>query len=175
MNNVSSKGFSMIEVLITLILICIGVLGMVAMQGRTIQYTQDSVQRNTAATLANDLIELMRAMPNGLPATSGFYKAKDASFPSATDAECQASPSAAAKQLACWGKKVELALPDAGSDDIQGEIYICRSKTAGSCTGDGSAVEIQLAWRVKEGECMETGLANNADKTICHYRLRSQI
>lgn len=173
MNN--AKGFSLIEVLITLILICIGLLGMVAMQGRTIQYTQDSAQRNTAATLANDLIELMRAMPNGLPASSGFYKSKIDSFPTATDAECQASPSIAAKQLACWGKKLQAALPDAAAKDITGEIYICRSKTTGSCTSDGSAVEIQLAWRVKKGECMETGLANDADTTICHYRLRSQI
>ncbi|MCR3769086.1 type IV pilus modification protein PilV, partial [Pseudomonas aeruginosa] len=45
-------GFSMIEVLVALVLISIGVLGMVAMQGRTIQYTQESVQRNAAAMLA---------------------------------------------------------------------------------------------------------------------------
>ena len=32
-------GFSMIEVLITLLLVCIGVLGMVALQGKTIAYT----------------------------------------------------------------------------------------------------------------------------------------
>ena len=56
----------MIEVLVTLVLISIGVLGMVALQARTIQYTQDAVQRNTAAMLANDLVELMRAMPEGL-------------------------------------------------------------------------------------------------------------
>ena len=40
----------MIEVLITPLLVCIGVLGMVALQGKTIAYTQDSVQRNVAAT-----------------------------------------------------------------------------------------------------------------------------
>ncbi|PZP23338.1 type IV pilus modification protein PilV [Pseudomonas kuykendallii] len=173
MNNTFTKGFSLIEVLITLVLICIGVLGMVAMQGRTIQYTQDSVQRNTAAVLANDLIELMRAMPNGLPAASDFYKSKSEDFPTATDDECQASPSTAEKQLACWAKKLDLSLPDASS--LANEMYVCRSKTENSCTGDGSAVEIQIAWRVKKGECMEANLATDADKTICHYRLRSQI
>ncbi|KUJ92033.1 MAG: type 4 fimbrial biogenesis protein PilV, partial [Pseudomonas sp. 63_8] len=43
-----SRGFSMIEVLVTVLLICIGVLGLVALQGRTIAYTQDSAYRNAA-------------------------------------------------------------------------------------------------------------------------------
>lgn len=76
--NKRSSGFSMIEVLVTLVLISIGVLGMVALQARTIQYTQDAVQRNTAAMLANDLVELMRAMPEGL---ADFYNAAGTTFP----------------------------------------------------------------------------------------------
>ena len=43
------SGFSMIEVLVTLIIVTTGVLGMVAMQGRSIQFTQDSAQRSTAS------------------------------------------------------------------------------------------------------------------------------
>ena len=66
------RGFSMIEVLVTILLICIGVLGLVALQGRTITYTQDSALRNAAAMLADDLQEMMRAdldkvIANGLP------------------------------------------------------------------------------------------------------------
>ena len=47
----AEAGFSMIEVLVTILLICIGVLGLVALQGRTITYTQDSALRNAAAML----------------------------------------------------------------------------------------------------------------------------
>ena len=66
----TNKGFSLIEVLVALLLTTIGVLGMVALQGRSIQYTQDSVQRNTAILLSGDLIEIIRAHPKELFNTS---------------------------------------------------------------------------------------------------------
>lgn len=77
------SGFSMIEVLVALLLISIGVLGMIAMQGKTIQYTADSVERNKAAMLGSNLLESMRASPKALydvkdqmATQSDFFKAK---------------------------------------------------------------------------------------------------
>ena len=55
----NSRGFSLIEVLVTIVLTTVGILGMVALQSRSIQYTQDSDNRNAAVTLANDLIEMV--------------------------------------------------------------------------------------------------------------------
>lgn len=165
----------MIEVLVTLVLISIGVLGMVALQARTIQYTQEAVQRNTAAMLANDLVELIRAMPDGLT-SSGFYNAAGTVFPEPAGV-CAPLPANAAGQLGCWAEKAKSALPDA-SDLLTSEFYICRTNTANTCTGSGNAIEIQLAWRVKEGTCIdpnEDEEDGDADKTICHYRLRTQI
>lgn len=172
-------GFSMIEVLVTLVLISVGVLGMVALQARTIQYTQDSVQRNVAATLANDLVELMRATPTGLPAASGFYKAAGQAFPD-TPSSCTPLPSEASAQLGCWVSKVKTALPGVVSaeegvaDLLDSDFYVCRTSTANSCTGTGTAVEIQIAWKMKAGECMDPN-DENGDSTICRYRLRTQI
>lgn len=168
-----SSGFSMIEVLVTLVLISIGVLGMVALQVRTIQYTQDAVQRHTAAMLANDLLELIRAMPDGLPASSGFYNAKGTALPD-LPASCTPLPNNAADQLGCWAEKARVALPGA-SDLLTNEFYVCRTNTANECTGSGNAIEIQLAWRAKEGDCVTPGTGPDADKTICRYRLRTQI
>lgn len=162
-----SSGFSMIEVLVTLVLISIGVLGMVALQARTIQYTQDAVQRNTAAMLANDLVELIRAMPDGL---NDFYKKASDVFPETPATGCTPLPASAEAQLGCWAEKAKTALPGA-SDLLTSEFYICRTATANTCSGAGNAIEIQLAWRVKEGDCENSG----DDKTICYYRLRTQI
>ena len=172
-------GFSMIEVLVTLILVSVGVLGMVALQARTIQFTQDSVQRNVAATLANDLVELIRATPTGLPATSGFYKAEGQAFPD-TPSSCTPMPSTASAQLGCWVSKVKTALPgvvsteDGVADLLSSDFYVCRTNTANSCSGAGTAVEIQIAWRTKAGECMDPN-DEEEDSTICRYRLRTQI
>lgn len=168
-NRRHASGFSMIEVLVTLVLISIGILGMVALQARTIQYTQDAVQRNTAAMLANDLVELIRAMPDGLPTSSGFYNAKGTAFPT-PPSSCTPLPTNAAGQLSCWAEKAKSALPGAG-DLLTSEFYICRTNTANTCSGAGNAIEIQLAWRGKDGSCVDQG----TDKTICRYRLRTQI
>jgi len=121
----TNKGFSLIEVLVALLLTTIGVLGMVALQGRSIQYTQDSVQRNTAILLSGDLIEIIRAHPkelfntsppqfpmnSGLKSSSMFYKEAGSDF---IDREsCVASPTRiaqTAKELRdCWADKVEAA------------------------------------------------------------------
>ena len=58
-----SNGFSLIEVMVTLVLTTIGILGMVAMQGRSIQYSQDAVHRNAAVMLTGDLLEIIRTNP----------------------------------------------------------------------------------------------------------------
>ncbi|MDU9406660.1 type IV pilus modification protein PilV [Pseudomonas sp. zfem001] len=176
MKRKAENGFSMIEVLVTLVLISVGVLGMVALQTRTIQYTQDSAQRNVAIILANDLAEMMRAMPTGFPNSSGFYKAGGANFPEKPD-DCTPLPNNAAGQLACWADKVEKMLPVAADTDdgdslLKSDFHICRTNTANSCTGTGTTVEIQIAWRGKAGECIGS---NGAASSICHYRLRTQI
>ncbi|HLD66300.1 MAG TPA: type IV pilus modification protein PilV [Pseudomonas sp.] len=168
----SSHGFSLIEVLITLVLISIGVLGMVAMQGRTVQYTQDSVQRNTAAMLANDLLELIRTSPAG---ATDFYKAAGTEFAD-VPASCAVTTQVPTEQLSCWAQKASKLLPGVTPELLTSDFYICRSKDPDVCDEDeGSAVEIQLVWTVKAGECLDKANANNATSTTCSYRLRTQI
>lgn len=172
----AEHGFSMIEVLVTLLLISVGVLGMVALQTRTIQYTQDSAQRNVAIMLANDLAEMMRAMPTGLPTSSGFYKAAGANFPD-KPTTCSPLPSTAAGQLGCWADKVAKVLPvgalsEEGESLLKSDFHICRTSAAGTCNNSGNTVEIQVAWRAKSGECVD---ADGKSSTVCYYRLRTQI
>ncbi len=176
----TNKGFSLIEVLVALLLTTIGVLGMVALQGRSIQYTQDSVQRNTAIVLAGDLIEIVRAHPkelfntsppqfpmnSGLKDSSIFYK--DAGDELADRESCVASPTRIAKTAKelrdCWADKVEALLPG-GSELFDSDVYVCRSSIAGDCDNKGSMLEIRLAWRVRE--CLD---ASNSD--VCSYTVR---
>ncbi|WP_282343008.1 type IV pilus modification protein PilV [Pseudomonas sp. PS02288] len=181
MNDISRQsGFSMIEVLVTFLLITIGILGMVALQGKTIAYTKDSSQRNTAAMLADDLFELIRANPDAILSADGnlkastgdYYKAKGSDFPSAPSS-CATTPSSASQQLACWAQEASKLLPGA-ADLLNSEFYVCRSTSPGpsGCGSAGSAIEIQLAWKVKNGECLEE--TPSEDTTICYYRLRSE-
>lgn len=180
-----ARGFSLIEVLVALVLVAVGVLGMVALQGRAIQYTQDAVQRNAAVTLVNDLTEIIRSNPDemftspptastpyygGFKTSSPFYKEEGEDFDPAPG-DCVALPKKGAEQLACWVAAVRRELP--GDDELFKEnTYICRSSTQGACDGKGSMLEIQLAWQVQDGACPDE---RTPDDTTCIYRTRVEL
>lgn len=176
-----TKGFSLIEVLVSLVLISIGILGMVTLQGRTQELTQDSIQRSSAALLADELIEQIRANPKAILSSktqllevSSYYKAKGTSFPAepASPKDCTPYPNTPDLQLGCWKQKALAQLPDASTLSIT-EFYICRSPTPKVCDSTkGSAIEIQIAWRVKKGMCLDPSAA---DETICTFRARAEI
>jgi len=180
----TNKGFSLIEVLVALLLTTIGVLGMVALQGRSIQYTQDSVQRNTAIVLAGDLIEIIRANPkelfnmappqfpmnSGMKDTSLLYKKAGEDFNNR--AACVASPTRIAKTPQelrdCWADRIEALLPG-GTELFKDHVYICRSSAPDNCDNKGSMIEVRMAWQVREGACLD---ASDPDNTICTYTVR---
>jgi len=166
---IKSGGFSLIEVLVTLVLITIGVLGMVALQGKSIAFTQDTTQRNTAAMLAQDALELLRAQGK-------VSEKKEGDTFTAVD-NCTSTPNEADKQLGCWSQEAARLLPGVDADLLKNEFKVCKSRVPKKCDDSGTTVEIQLAWRVKNGECMDSEDTANpdADKGICRYRLRSEL
>ncbi|MDY0251235.1 MAG: type IV pilus modification protein PilV [Pseudomonas sp.] len=186
-----SQGFSLIEVLVTIVLTTVGILGMVALQSKSIQYTQDAVNRNAAVTLSNDLIEIMRShrddLFNNTPPISYSYTELVASSDiynasgelQLDDANCPASGLANSlqEQGDCWLKQVIETLPDA-SNLIAGSFRVCPSfkldaNGAPDCPGasyKGSTLAIQLAWRSKEEVC-----GKNSDSDICTFTTRVEL
>ena len=178
------KGFSLIEILITLLLISVGVLGMAALQTRTIQYTQHTSQRNNAIVLANEFVEIIRANPseiftdyppdfpmnNGLKDSSILYKQAGSDFSERETCVINANnvATSAQEQRDCWADRVEALLQD-GETLFSSDMYICRSASSGDCTSAGSMIEIHLAWRAPEDECPE---ASGSVETVCTYTLR---
>lgn len=190
----NSRGFSLIEVLVTIVLTTVGVLGMVALQGKSIQYTQDSVNRNAAVTLANDLIEIMRSHRDDLFANKPPLEYSYTELLSATtiynadgslklDADnCPDSGLANTlqEQGDCWLKQVQETLPDATA--LTGSFRVCPSfelttpafaDSAPKCAGanyTGSTLAIQLAWRSKEAIC-----GKDSDSDICTFTTRVEL
>ncbi len=195
----NSQGFSLIEVLVTIVLTTVGILGMVALQGRSIQYTQDAVNRNTAIALTSELVEIMRANRDGLfektpfdqspgkpikqamyselKETSVFYKA-NGSFDFAVS-DCATGLAQTAKQQAgCWLKNAQAKLPGASEAAISGKFMVCPSfklKASGEpeCAGGGykgSTMAIQLAWRSKEKVC-----GKDSNSEVCTFSTRVEL
>jgi len=61
-----AKGLSLIEILVTVVVLSIGLLGIAGMQAQGVKYSHDSYARSQATMLANELIERMHANPDGV-------------------------------------------------------------------------------------------------------------
>lgn len=188
-----NKGFSLIEVLVTLLLTTVGILGMVALQSNGVRYTQDAINRNNAVALTNDLIEIMRQYPNEfwlhtiesdydqLNNSTVLYN--DSGSISIASSTCPATdtPQTVTTQVACWLQRVESSLPGASTSTVKNKIKVCPSASLTNgevaCAGSnfrGSSMGIQLAWEVRPGECMDDSESNSTN-TVCIYQTRFEL
>lgn len=164
------SGFSLLEVLITVLLVAVGILGMVAMQGKAIQYTQDTTERTYAAMLANEYLEIIRATPSSILEDSTDSSLFN-SLPASTSEPCQdIDDELMATQLACWATRARLLLP--GADSLGSEYTSCISTEPGVCNSNGAAVEIRLAWHATGEGCLTK---NDVEDSLCTFTFRSQI
>ena len=184
------RGFSLIEVLVTIVLVTVGVLGMVALQAKSIQYTQDAINRNAAMTLAHELTEMMRAhrddvlrsspslnnLYTGLKDSTDIYQANGRLKLNSESCPSSSLPQSLVQQAHCWLKQVEATLPDAHS--LIDSFVVCPSYKLDNsqrpvCAGSsyqGSMLAVQLAWRSKESVCGE-----KSDSDICTFTTRVEL
>jgi len=55
----AERGVTLLEVLVSLLVFSIGILGMVALQARSVQYSVDAEDRTRAAAVANEVVSTM--------------------------------------------------------------------------------------------------------------------
>lgn len=109
----AQKGSSMIEVLVSMMILLVGILGIAGMQTRGLSNTKSSYLRTQAAIFADDIFDRMRA--NRDAAQVGQYDTAD-SATVATTAYTYGSASLSASALAAadrsdWFRKVSSTLP----------------------------------------------------------------
>lgn len=133
------RGFSIIEVVITMGIMSFGLLGIAGLQLSAMSKSRVTFERNQATLLANDLVERIRA---NLPAAaSGSYDVRTGSEQSTSTSSCkgaQASCSAsdmASADLADWSRRVDAVLNDASADVAVTVVG-----------GTASSVTLTLAW-----------------------------
>lgn len=93
----TQRGFSMIEVLVSLIVIAVGLLGLSGLQIASVKGTNNAHSRNVATNLAMELSERMRSNPNGVD--GGFYE-NDIDCSSNEPSQCKTAAFCTPNQIA---------------------------------------------------------------------------
>lgn len=118
----SHSGFTLIEILITVLILGIGLLGLAGLQTKGLQYDQVAFMRSQAAILADDIVDRMRANLLETQINGGY----DIAFEevSTTTADCAAvscdSTTMAGYDLKQWKDSLAAILPSGDGEITSG-------------------------------------------------------
>lgn len=111
------NGFSLIEILITVLVLAIGLLGLAGLQGTSLRNNQSAYVRTQATNLAYEIVDAMRA--NVTVARAGGYDIAYGTGPS--------SSGIAQDDLTNWRTRVSTTLPTGDSEIVRaGGIFTIR-------------------------------------------------
>ncbi|WP_448679200.1 type IV pilus modification protein PilV [Pseudomonas nicosulfuronedens] len=157
-SRMAQRGFYLIEVMVAVMLTSVALLGMQALQGRSIAYSHDSQQRQNALLLAADLARSIQAnrealVSKGKLSTDAAYLVPAGSnFPSLGNGQSCATSglgkaARAQRELACWVEQLRLKL-DTDDALLSDSTFICPSRDGKSCAAGSRQplLLIQLAW-----------------------------
>lgn len=134
------SGFTMIEVLVTLIILSIGLLGLAALQARSMVSNHNAYLRSQAIQSAYDIGDRMRANMAGVNAGHYNNVSGTAANPACITAGC--SPAQIARYDAFqWNTLLNQQLPSG----------------QGTITGNGSHFVISVMWNEARNEASGTG------------------
>ena len=135
------QGFSLIEVLITTIILAVGLLSIASLQFKGLQYSNDAFMRSHANILASDIIDRVRLNSANVNdyVDKNFVVPTDCTGNAACDpASCNPALTTAANDLICWHNQVATFVPPTGTANI--------SRTANNASPIPDEYELEIAW-----------------------------
>ena len=154
-------GFSLIEVLVSTIVLSIGLIGIASLQAVSLSNNQSSYMRSQATALAYDLADRMRS--NVASATSGMYDPGLMSLASGCNSTSGCTPQQMAQNdLSEWDATLGTHLP-------MGEGFVCRDSTPNdgadaanpACDGNGTQFVVKIWWDDTRDGVITTGAITN--------------
>jgi type IV pilus assembly protein PilV len=151
----AQRGMTLVEVLVTMVLLSVGLLGVAALQVSSLKSNQESYVRSQAAMLAADMLDRMRANQAGFR-LGNYDMANDASGFDQTGT----AGTLAATDIAAWQATIDRLLP--GLD----------TEAAGRVVRVNRIVTITIRWR----ERGEQATARSYDAAnLPMFQTRSEI
>jgi len=140
------SGFTLIEVMVSVLVLSIGLVGVAALQGVSLKNTQSAFMRSQATALAYDLADRMRA--NVISAKTGLYDPGTAAKVTACKSTTGCTAQDMAKHdLAEWNAAIATYLP-------MGQGFVCVDSTpndgasaaSAACDGSGTQIAVKIWW-----------------------------
>ena len=166
----SQAGFTLIEVLVSALILAIGLVGVAGLQATSLKNNQSAYMRSQATALAYDLADRMRS--NVAAANAGSYAPASA----AVRATCTSTTGCSAQQLAQndlseWTTALASNLP-------MGSGFVCIDSTpndgsdAGSpaCDGTGTQFAVKVWWDDDRDGAI-TVTAANTERMVINFQL----
>lgn len=149
------SGVSLLESLVALLVLALGVLGMLGVQLKSLSDNQSATQRAIAVRLAEDLLERIKASPQGMGGvTINAYALAGSWAPlsaPAASVQCHTNACSAAQQatfdLWRWQTTVQETLPGG-------------SATTFVSPSDTEQLGVMVAWRLRQTDAATTTAAN---------------
>lgn len=150
--NISRKhqrGFSLVEILVTMVVLAIGLMGLAGLQSRMLNVEFDAYQRSQALVLLQDMVNRIRANPAEARSSSYSGSAVYGTGNSLGDAACDpADP--VAYDLCSWSAALKGAAVTTGEDAIQIGAMTgargCIETVSGSATSQ-VVIRVSVAWQ----------------------------
>lgn len=153
-------GFSLVEVLVSIVILSFGLLGMVGMQAASMQSNRDSRAQSAAVVLARELSESIRGnKAEGIkvaannPYVGAFTSPLTAATPSyclnvATGtAACTSPADIANAQMTEWLGRVDNELPGARvAVCFDSDPFDSAGRPRWACNGTGSILVVKIGW-----------------------------
>jgi type IV pilus assembly protein PilV len=136
---------TLIEILVSLLILAVGMLGMAGLQTASLRNTQSAYQRTQATILSTDIVERVRANLQGVE--DGSYDNAAGAVTASCNSVSGCTPAQmAANDVAEWKLALAAALPE-------GEGTLCADSTpedgtpaAPACDGLGDLFAIKCWW-----------------------------
>lgn len=148
---INQNGFTLVEVLVTLLILSIGLLGLAGLQGQSLISNNQAYIRSTATTLSHDIIHRMRASRAG--AVNGDYDQSITGEFSILETDCEDATGCTDAQMAGtdifrWDAALANALEN-------GQGVVCIDSTPEDvgatpvnplCDGIGPVYAVKIFW-----------------------------
>jgi type IV pilus assembly protein PilV len=159
------RGLTLIESLVALVVAALGILGIAGVQMRTLVETQNSVRREQAVRLIEDLDERLKAHPNALEMLTSYISDWSSGTP-----DCDTPPTPNCRTATCtadqlvdfdvasWVQAVQCTLPN-------GNANIFRAP--GDQFNNPRQLGVMIRWRANERQLVasDTTYLTNIDAT----------